>query len=231
MQRLDVAGALVRVWPDGLERDWLSTNAELYDTCAARDGLVPCPVLVPPTARDYPPEAEQVDAAIAGGAGAAWLRPRTDNWPTVEWVCGPLLRELTARRLPAYLLERDLPRDPLGHAQRGEPLVTIANLAGAHPELPLIVAGLDFRSMRTTLPLLRTFPNVHVTTGFNFAMDRGLEFLVGEIGPGQILFGSGFPISEPAMYVTQLMYADLPDDARSAIGSGNANRLLEGIRR
>jgi predicted TIM-barrel fold metal-dependent hydrolase len=231
MQRLDVGGALIRTWPVEVERNWPSANRALYETCAAHDGLVPCPVLIPATARDVPPESEQVATALEAGAGAAWIRPRGNNWPAVDWVCGALLRELNAHRLPVYITEPDLPPDPAGHAQRGEPLLVVADLAKAYPELPFLLAGFDYRTMRTILPLLRTFPNVHLTTGYNFAMHRGLEFLVDEIGPDRILFGTGFPISEPAMYVTQLMYADLPDAARAAVASGNANRLLEGIRR
>ncbi|MFO7897583.1 MAG: amidohydrolase family protein [Planctomycetota bacterium] len=231
MEELDIARALVRTVPDDMEREWLSANQILYDICAEHDGLVPCPVLIPPTARDYPPEDAQVDRALAGGAGAVRLRPKTDNWPIREWVCGPLLRALQEKRLPAFLHERDLPLAdvPFGGAHSGFPLAAVGDLAGAYPDLPIILAGFDYRVMRTLLPLLRTFRNVHTATGYNFAMHRGLEFLVRELGPDQILFGTGFPVAEPAMYVTQLMYADIPDDARAAIGSGNLERLLEGI--
>jgi hypothetical protein len=219
MQRLDLAGGLVRTVPDDRERNWPEANRLLYEASAPRDGLVPCPVLVPSTGRDYPPEAEQVADAVAHGAGAAWLRPKTDAWVIRDWACGALLRALQDRRLPAFILERDLPLEQLG------------DLAATCPGLPLILAGPDFRLYRTLLPLLETFANIRLALGTNFALHRGVEHLVSVLGPERILFGTGFPEGEPAMYVTQLMYADIPDDARTKIGSENIRRLMEGIRR
>jgi len=219
IDRLDIAGALVRTLPDDLERDWPGANGILYDTCAANEGLVPCPVLVPNTGDDYPPEEEQVADAIAHGAGAAWLRPGKDSWVIRDWACGRLFRTLQDRRLPAFLLHRDLALEQVG------------DLADTYPELPFILAGVDFRHQRTLLPLLETFPNVHAATGKQFALHRGIEQLCDKIGAERILFGTGFPESEPGMAVTQLAYAEIPDPARAAIGAGNLERLMEGIRR
>jgi predicted TIM-barrel fold metal-dependent hydrolase len=233
MDALDIDGALVRTVPDDMEREWISANQILYDVCAEHPGLVPCPVLIPPTACDYPPEPEQVDRALAGGAGAVWLRPKADNWPLRDWLCGPLLRALQERRLPVFLHARDLPLAEVSYGgnHSGLALAAVGDLAETYPEVPVILAGLDYRVMRTLLPLMRAFGNVHLATGYNFAMHRGLEFLVRELGHDRVLFGTGFPVAEPAMYVTQLMYADLPDEARTAIASGNLERLLEGILR
>ncbi len=231
LAELDIDGALARTVPEDMERDWLSANDILYRLCGEHDGLIPCPVLIPPTAGDYPPEHEQVDRALAGGAGAVQLRPKADNWPILDWVCRPLIQALQERRVPVFLHERDLPLAdvPFGDAHSGVPLAAAADLAGAYPDLPIILAGFHYSLMRTLLPLMRTFRNVHMTTGYNFAVHRGLEHLVRELGPEQILFGTGFPVAEPAMYVTQLMYADIADDARAAIGSGNLDRLMKGI--
>jgi len=44
------------------------------------------------------------------------------------------------------------------------------------------------------------------------------------------LFGSGYPAAEPMAAITQLAYAEIPDDARRKIGVGNLDRLMEGIR-
>ena len=219
MGRLEIAGALVRTVPDDLERDWPGANGILYAACAAADGLVPCPVLVPNTGYDYAPEEEQVAEAIAHGAGAAWLRPGKDQWVLRDWACGRLVRALCERRLPAFLLHRDIALEKVG------------DLAGEHPELPVILAGVDFRHYRTLLPLLETFGNVRCATGKQFALHRGIEDLVRRIGPERVLFGSGFPESEPGMAVTQLAYAEIDEAARAAIGSGNLERLMEGIRR
>ena len=46
-----------------------------------------------------------------------------------------------------------------------------------------------------------------------------------------MLFGTGFPVSEPMAAITYLMYADLSTEQKALIGSGNAQRLLAEVRR
>jgi len=100
MDRLGIEGALVRTAPEDVEVDVTMANAALYAACAAERRLVPCPVLVPSTAGDLPPEEEQVALAIARGARAALLRPAKDSWELLDWVSDRLLGAMAARRLP-----------------------------------------------------------------------------------------------------------------------------------
>jgi len=217
MERLSIDRALVRTVPDELERDWPAANAMLFDACESQPAWTPCPVVVPATADDYPPEEQQVAEHIARGAGAAWIRVAKDFWNLCDWVCGPLLRALEARRLPVFCLERDVTVEQ------------VADLAARCPDLPILFAGVDYREQRTLLPLLRSFPNVHLSLGNNYTMHGGIEQFVAKVGADQLLFGTGFPDAEPMGAVTQLTYADVSDADKAKIGSGNVERLLEGI--
>jgi len=217
MAHLSIERALARIVPDEQERNVLADNAALFEACDADDALAPCPVLVPNTAYDFAPEEDQVAEAVAHGAGAASLRPAKDGWVLRDWACGRLFRALEERRLPVFCLERDFT------------LEQVADIAGTYPGLPIILAGLAYRSQRTLVPLLETFHNVHGVTGSRFAVHAGIEQLVHRVGADRVLFGTGFPESEAGMAVTQLMYADLSDDDKARIGSGNIERLMEGI--
>ena len=88
---------------------------------------------------------------------------------------------------------------------------------------------MGYRSQRILLPLLTSFPNVQLSTGSNYCVHRGIEQLVGSVGPQRLLFGSGFPEVDPMMAISQLVYADISDEARRLIGSGNLERLIGGI--
>lgn len=220
LQRLELDGALVRTTPDELEHDARDANERLFAACrgAAAD-LVPCPIAIPNGGDDMGEEQAQVAALVARGAGAAQLRPPIDVWDTAEWCCGRLLRALEERRLPAYCLQR---------------MVTIrevADLAGRHPALPVILAETDYRCQRTLVPLLEAFHNVYLSIGSNYTVHRGLEQLVARVGARRLLFGTGFPEVEPMMAVTCLMYAQVSDEEKALIGSGNARRLLAEVQR
>ncbi len=217
MARLDVAAALVRTWPDDLSRDAVAANEELLAACRARPSLLPCPALVPNGAYNLPEEKRQVDTAIGERAAAGCLRPKADQWLTDEWCCGRLLTAMQERRLPAYCSANHFD------------LSQVAEIAGRYPKLPILLAEVHYLQQRTLLPLLETFANVHLCLGTNYVVFGGLEMLVAKTGPERLLFGTGFPRTEPMTAVTQLTYARISDDAKRLIGAGNLKRLIGGI--
>ena len=214
MDRLGIGRALVRVLPDGLNRDVAEGDRLLYEACAEDARLVPCPVLVPDGAANRAAHDALVADAVGRGARAAFLRPRPDHWSLHEWCCGTFLGALEEARLPAYVLERDVS------------LADVADVARRHPGLPVILAGVGYRSQRELLPLLRARPRVHLSVGSNYCVHYGLEQLVDVAGPDRLLFGTGFPGVVPATAVTMLAYAEIGDDRKTMIGSGNLDRLL-----
>ncbi len=121
--------------------------------------------------------------------------------------------------MPVYCLESEIG------------LLQVGDLAGRFPALPLIVAGVHYRQQRILLPLLETFPSVYLSLGNCYTIHRGIEELVAMVGPERLLFGTGFPESEPLAAVTQLMYADLSDDERRLIGAANMRRLISEVAR
>lgn len=219
MKRVSIGRALVRTLPEAGDRDWRESNDELYAECAREPGLTPCPTLVPAAGGDAPPEAEQVERAIARGAGAASLRPAKDLWSTAEWCAGALFEALAARRMPAVCEAKVFGLD------------AIADIAGRHPELPVILVGPDRSFSRTILALLERFPNVHLSLGSPVTVHGGVEHLVKRIGPERLLFGTGFPAADPMPAVTMLTYAEIGDADKALIGAKNLERLIGGIAR
>lgn len=219
MDRLRIAQALVRIVPEELNRDAIASNGDLLEFCRTNDRLTPCPIVLPAGGGDVPAETEQIESLLTVGAGAAWLRPNHDHWSLHEWCGGPLLGTLAEARLPAYVLERHVA------------LENLADLAERRPDLPIILAEVNYRSQRKLRPFLQSFPNVHLSLGAPYTVHRGVEQLVQTIGPERLLFGTGYPLADPGMAITQLLYAELSDDDKVLTGSGNMDRLLREVRR
>jgi len=218
MRRLDIARSLVHTTPDDSIADAPAANEELYAACKGHPELVPCPILIPNGGHDLPPEEDQVARAISEAAGAAFLRPQKDHWELDAWCSGPLFQALEARGLPAYCENMKFA------------LADLAKIAQTYPELPVILAKLHYLQQRSLVPLLKAFPNVHVSIGSNYVVYQGLEMLVDEVGADRLLFGTGFPDAEPMGAVTMLTYAGISDEAKQRIGAHNLERLMEGIR-
>jgi len=224
MERLSVGRALVRTLPEAGDRDTGESNDELFAACAESTGaggasLVACPTVVPAAGGSAPPEADQVDAAIARGAGAVNLRPAKDLWSTAEWCAGALFGALAERRVPAVCEAKVFG------------LEAIADIAGRHPELPIVMVGPDRSFSRTILALLESFGNVFLSVGSPVTVHGGVEQLAERIGPERLLFGTGFPAADPMPAITMVTYAEISDADKQLIGSGNLERLLEGVAR
>lgn len=219
MERLEVDRALVRVCPSKLAFDVPAVNRRLYAMAEAYGPIVPCPVVVPDTAGDMPSAEEQVDECLGKGAGAVFVRPVLDNWSLEPWACGELFSALEERRVPVFC-----------HAGQCD-VGAVADLAGRHPELPLIFPGQGYRSQRTLMPLLENFAGVHLVVGADYCVFRGLEVGIDAVGAERFLFGTNY--DELAMMASMgyLMYADIDEEERGLIGSGNLERLMGGIRR
>ena len=217
--RLKISGALVRTEPDDLSIDIELSNRLLFRACAAAPELVPCPVVVPDTGGDLPLAREQVEAHIRAGAGAALIRPVVDHWELSPWVADGLFEALAEHRLPLYCLLRYVS------------LSQAADIAGRWPGLPIVLAELPYGCQRTLYPLLERFTNLHVSVGAVIANHLGLEDLVSRVGAGRLLFGTGFPMFAPMMALTQLVYAELGEQDKVAIGAGNWRKLWSEVKR
>lgn len=219
MERLSIARALVRTEFEEMDSDPMFPNRVLYEACAQHASLVPCPTVLPRGHGDVPPESEQIDELIARGGGAAILRPERDGWSTSEWCAGTLLGLLEERRVSVLCRNSAIGFD------------AVAAMAERHPELPIIMFQLGFRSQRMLVSLMKAFPNVYLATGSPFSVHLGIESVAAEVGVERLLFGTGFPYAEPMASITMLTYSDLSDADKQLVGSGNLDGLIGGVRR
>lgn len=217
MDHVQIERALTRALPTALEVDVPVSNERLYAACAEQARLAPCPTVVPNGARDIAPEAAQVRVALRHGAGAVFIRPRTDNWSLAPWCCDRLFQALQQHRLPVICATAEVSYDD------------VATIAGRYPKLPCILTNVDYRQQRIVLPLLDAFPNVYLSIGSNYIVHGGIEQCATVVGAGRLLFGTGYPDVDMGAAIAHLLYADISDDEKALIGAGNLQRLIEEV--
>lgn len=102
---------------------------------------------------------------------------------------------------------------------------SVEALARRFPEHELIVGEVGYRSLRTIAGVLSRCGNVQLDLS-NLASHCGLEWLVERFGAGRFLFGTGWPLRDPAEAVTRLLWSELDDEAVGRIGRDNALQLF-----
>ena len=101
-------------------------------------------------------------------------------------------------------------------------------LAAAVPSLPLVLAHPgDGESLAQLLALCARHANLHLDIS-GTGIDRlgMLRRACDLLGPHKLLFGSDYPINNPAVYVHGAAYEPLTAVEREALLHGNAERLL-----
>jgi len=214
MKRLKINKALVRSAPLASGCDIVERNRRLLAECGKTNRFVPCPILIPATAGDLPAEEDQLDEFIGKGARAVWIRPATDRYILSEVVTARMFQALIQRRMPAFCFMENVP------------LTDIDMLLCRHAGLRIIIAGVGYGQIRVIKPMLQAYPGLYLGLGGTSMDHNFLSLMIAARLTKQILFGTGFPESEPMMGITQLMYADISDADKCAIGAENLERLL-----
>ena len=211
-----IARALLMHWGQA-ECNPLVSNALVDEAVAASERLFGCWAVLPPLTdpmitNDFFPRMKQARAA------ALCLMPKAHRYVLDPIVWRGFMDEVCERRIPVVLtMGQQVEWDALYRFLREMPTLTC------------ILRNIGIWSMdRYTYPLLDAYENVHVETSMLAVEDGGVEEMAKTFGAERVLFGTGFPAQYVEAAMLQLVHADLAEAARTAIASGNLERLIAG---
>lgn len=100
-------------------------------------------------------------------------------------------------------------------------------LCKAFPKLKIVLAHPgDGEEMKTRVEFVKTHANMHLDISGTGLFRLGmLRHCVREAGRDKILFGTDFPVCNPAMYLQGVLFERLEDAELEAVLSGNFKRL------
>lgn len=190
-------------------------NRLLSEAIAPHPELVGCWTILPHHTRELPLPEEFFQRMREAGIGAIRIFPDKHRFRADGITLGAWLEQMVTRRVPLFLSIR-----------RGTSWDDVYRLLADFPHLVCVICdhGIwgDDRHFR---PLLERYPNTYVDLS-QYHLDGGIESLVADYGAQRILFGSGFPESYFGGMMLALRHAQIPDDAKAAIASGNLERIL-----
>lgn len=198
-------------------------NRVAVEAMAAHPGLDPTWALLPPQTGELGTPDELVEAMTEARVRALWAFPSKHRYSLDAVSCGPLLEVLVERRLPLFI-----------HRQETSRGLTGWELAGAvlreFPKLRLVVVGHgSWGEDRYFRPLVERYEGLHTDTS-RYELDGGIADFCRRYGADRLLFGSSFPNTSPGGPMLTLAHADVADEDKQKIASGNLERLLSEVR-
>ncbi len=176
-----------------------------------------CWAILPPVTKELPEPTAFFAAMRERRIGALRAFPGDHRWVLCRESLGSLLDGIVERRIPLLLSLR----------RGGVTWPMVYGLLRQVPDLVCVLCDLDdWGCERYFGPLLDLHRGVHLETSVLALHEAAIESLVRDHGTERLLFGTGFPDRSPAAAMLPLVHADISDEAKGAIASENARRLL-----
>ncbi len=117
---------------------------------------------------------------------------------------------------------------PMMPSEPGRPIPYLDEVAHDFPELTIVGGHIGYPWTGEMISLATKYPNVYIDTSA-YKPRRYPPELVAYMrkhGRKKVLFGSNFPMLQPAQCLTELDHLELDDEAKSAFLGGNAVRVF-----
>lgn len=196
----------------------VSGNRMVAEDLKGADNLYGTWALLPTHTHELP-EPEALLAEMKAHRIIGWrLYPARQRFLPRAFVLREWLELAQQRAIPVFLDTAD-----------GADLNQVADLMEAYPDLALILTlNSDWPSDRFLRPFVAEFPNLYLDLS-HLTTDGGIESFVGEYGAGRVLYGSGFPNSYFGAAMLMLRHAQIAEQDRAAIASGNLDRIVREV--
>lgn len=198
--------------------------ADIIRFCSkAPERLLPTIPVVPPACGEMTAPEELVSEAVAAGVVGLRVWPEyhafdlnPDQWET-------LVKAMQCHNMPLIV---HLDEQHAWQYRRG--WNDLAKFAMAFPSLTILALWAGMRDGRRFLPLLDTCPNVLLDgTPVTFQL---IEFVTRKWGGNRLVFASHYPLQDPSIYLTPILYADISPKDRENIAGRNIAQIVEAVK-
>ncbi|MCJ7623582.1 MAG: amidohydrolase family protein [Anaerolineaceae bacterium] len=198
-------------------------NQMLMEELTGHPRLLPSWVIFTHFTGEMPEPALLVEDMLAQGVRIVRMLPgyKGHRFSLEPWSAGKLLEKLDEHRIPTLIdfmfFRRDDPDWKL-----------LYDLCQRYPRLPIILTGWSGLASRSFFALCQVCPNLYLDTS-RYALFRGMEAFVSQIGARQLLYGSGMPRMSAGVAMTTITHAFISDEEKRLIASENLDRLLSEV--
>jgi predicted TIM-barrel fold metal-dependent hydrolase len=107
-----------------------------------------------------------------------------------------------------------------------QPVTAVGPIIDAYPQVPFIVTGTSYGARLEAVRTLKDRPNAFADIGTMQSFE-GVDRMVEDLGAESIVLGTGFAINHYRMTLAKLDTAEISEDDKDLIRSGNITRILQ----
>ena len=203
---------------DSWERDFRTGNERLAEL-GAYPRLHPALTFVTTFCEEMPRAEDFLKTMRALGAKAARAFPKRHQFLLDPIACGDLLELFSAYSLPVLIPLAEVPGEWEG----------VYALMRNFPRLALILTETGcWGQDRFFRPLMKKYQRFFMSTN-RLETAGQLKSIVESVGFNHLVFGSGLPFNYPGGNALMLLRAEISEEAKESIASGNLVRVLREI--
>lgn len=209
--RVGIEGGVVHhawAWEWSAERG----NTRLLEEIEGQQHVRPCFVALPPATREMAPVLDFA-RRVRSLRGAVRIFPGKHAWRVGDWCAGALFDALALVQVPLLVDIGETDWDAIAAVLQG------------HPRLPLIVLDTFYRVDRVVYPLMQRHANLYLEAN-TYGAFLGIEGICERFGTERLVFGTNLPELEAGGPMALISYAEISDEDKRSIASGNILRLL-----
>lgn len=193
--------------------------------------LHPAWMLLPPQTGE---QGSSVDALLSdmarAGVRALWALPARNKYLLNATTFGSVFEEFVEHDIPLFLPLTEAVPGLAGHAATHLGWQLVDTLLGQFPRLTLVATEQSaWGQDRYFRPLIERYAKLYLDIS-TYEQGRGLEDFCRRYGADRLLFGTHYPEVPMGGPVLNLLNADIPNEHKELIGSGNLTRLLREVR-
>ena len=198
-------------------------NPLLVQQTTPHANLEPSWAILPPQTRELGTVEQLISSMKEGGVKALWAYPSKHKYLLNGTTFGELFEEMIQRNIPLFVKRSESSGGLAGWAM-------VESVLSEFPMLTMAVVGHGcWGEDRYFRPMIEKYEGMYIDTS-RYELDGGIADFCGIYGPNRMLFGTDFPHTEMGGAKMALMHADIPDDAKAAIASGNLWRILSEVK-
>lgn len=175
--------------------------------------LHPCWTVMPHHTGEIPKPDDLLVSMKQKGVKALRAYPVMHQFRLSDWCAGELLDMVEANGIP-LLLDSDQTS-----------YEDVAGILRDHPKLNLALMRVYYRANRYLYPLFEKYENLCIEAA-TYQVNYGIEEVCKRFGVKRLLFGTGLPVTEVGPSIAQIAYAEISDEEKQMIASGNLRRML-----
>lgn len=200
----------------------LDGNNLINEAVAGQDRLFGCWTILPPQTEEVI-DADFFARMKQNRAVALRAFPDYQQFLLNKQVFGKFMDEVVERQIPLLLSMSGLPG--------GNTWPSVYKLMEDYPKLTCVLCDTGvWLTDRYTRPLLENYPNLYLETSLVSLGARALEGIVAKYGAQRLVFGTGFPLRYPQAPMLQLTHAEISDEDKKKVASGNLENLISRVK-